>query len=68
MKEMTDTIDLRPFSTRQNFPRGATFSLFKDQLAGSGHQKTKENIIPCGKFHLVENGLNTSNHRRSTHQ
>ena len=24
----------------------------------SGHQKTKENIIPCGKFRLVENDPN----------
>ena len=31
------------------------FLLFKDQLAESGHQKTKENIIPRGKFRLVEN-------------
>ena len=31
------------------------FSLFKDQLAESGCQKTKENIIPHGKFHLVKN-------------
>ena len=28
---------------------------FKDQLAESGRQKTKENIIPRGKFRLVEN-------------
>ena len=27
--------------------------LFEDQLAESGHQKTKENIIPRGKFRLV---------------
>ena len=32
------------------------FLLFKDQLAESGRQKkTKENIIPRGKFRLVEN-------------
>ena len=31
------------------------FLLFKDQLAESGRQKTKENIIPSGKFRLVEN-------------
>ena len=43
------------FSTRQNFPRGATFSLFKDQLVESGHQKTKENITPRRKFLLVGN-------------
>ena len=29
----------------------------KDQLAESGCQKTKENIIPRGKFRLVENDL-----------
>ena len=32
------------------------FLLFKDQLVESGRQKTKENIILCRKFHLVENG------------
>ena len=31
------------------------FLLFKDQLAESGRQKTKENIIPRGKFRQVEN-------------
>ena len=31
------------------------FLLFKDQLAESGRRKTKENIIPRGKFRLVEN-------------
>ena len=46
-----------------HFPPGGIFRaeryflLFKDQLAESGSQKTKENIIPRGKFHLVENGL-----------
>ena len=45
---------LRPFSTWRNFPRGGHFLLFKDQLAESGRQKTKENI-PLGKFRLVEN-------------
>ena len=30
--------------------------MFKDQLAESGSQKTKEDIIPGGKFRLVENG------------
>ena len=49
-------IGSRPFSTGLNFPRGATFLFFKDQLAESGRQKTKENIIPRGKFRLVENG------------
>ena len=29
---------------------------YKDQLAESGRQKTKENISPRGKFRLVENG------------
>ena len=44
-----------------HFPLGGIFRaerhflLFKDQLAESGHQKTKENIIPRGKFRLVEN-------------
>ena len=34
------------------------FLLFKDQLAESGRQKIKENIIPRGKFLLVENDPN----------
>ena len=34
------------------------FLLFKDRLAESGRQITKENITPRGKFRLVENGLN----------
>ena len=44
-----------------HFPLGGIFReerhflLFKDQLAESGRQKTKENIIPRGKFRLVEN-------------
>ena len=44
-----------------HFPLGGIFlaerhvPLFKDQLAESGRQKTKENIIPRGKFRLVEN-------------
>ena len=43
------------------FPLGGIFRaerhflLFKDQLAESGRQKTKENIISRGKFRLVEN-------------
>ena len=43
------------------FPLGGIFRaeqhflLFKDQLAESGRQKTKENIIQRGKFRLVEN-------------
>ena len=47
-----------------HFPLGGIFRverhflLFKDQLAESGRQKTKENIIPCGKFRLVENDPN----------
>ena len=32
------------------------FLLLKDQLEERGSQKTKENIIPLGKFPLVENG------------
>ena len=46
-----------------HFPLGGIFSaerhflLSKDQLAGNGRQKTKENIIPRGKFRLVLNGL-----------
>ena len=31
------------------------FLLFKDQLAESGRRKTKEIIVPRGKFRLVEN-------------
>ena len=47
--------------TESHFPLGGIFHaerhflLFKDQLAESGRQKTKENIIPRGKFRLVEN-------------
>ena len=46
-----------------NFPLGGSFRtkrhflLFKDQLAESGHQKTKENIIPRRKFRLVKKAL-----------
>ena len=46
-----------------HFPIGGIFRaerhflLFKDQLAENGRQKTKENIIPSRKFHLVENSL-----------
>ena len=40
------------------FRRERHFLLFKDRLEESGCQKTKENIIPLGKFRLVENGLN----------
>ena len=46
-----------------NFPLGGIFGaerhflLFKDQLAESGRQKTKENIIPRGNFLLIETGL-----------
>ena len=48
-----------------HFPLGRIFRaerhflLFKDQLAESGRRKTKEYIIPRGKFRLVENGLGT---------
>ena len=44
-----------------HFPPGGIFRaerhflLFKDQLEESVCQKTKENIIPRGKFRLVEN-------------
>ena len=38
------------------------FLLFKDQLAESGHQKTKENVLPCGKFPLVENSQKATSH------
>ena len=47
-----------------HFPLGGIFRAarhflsFKDQLAVSRHQKTKENIIPRGKFRLVENSPN----------
>ena len=38
------------------FPaRSDIFFCLKDQLAESGRQKTKENIIPRGKFRPVEN-------------
>ena len=52
---------VRKFSTKGHFPLGGIFRperhflLFKDRLAESGRQKTKENIIPRGKFVLVEN-------------
>ena len=36
------------------------FLLFKDQLADSGCQKTKEHIIPRGKFRPVENDPKTA--------
>ena len=55
--------------SKGHFPIGGIFLtelhflLFKDQLAESGRQKTKENIIPRGKFRLVENGPK----RRCTH-
>ena len=47
--------------TESYFPLGGIFRaerhflLFKDRLTESGRQKTKENIIPRGKFLLVEN-------------
>ena len=40
---------LRPFSIGQNF------LLFEDKLAEGMHQKTKEIIVPRGKFCIVEN-------------
>ena len=51
-------------SSEGYFPLGGIFRaerhfpLFKDQLAESGRQKTKENIIPRGKFRPVENDPN----------
>ena len=48
-------ISFKAIFRRRNFPHGATFSLFKDQLAESGRQKTKENIILRGIFLLAEN-------------
>ena len=50
------------WNSEGHFPLGGIFReerhflLFKDKLAESGSQKTKENIIPRGKFRLVENG------------
>ena len=46
---------------KDHFPLGGIFRperhflLLKDQLAESRRQKTKENIIPGGKFRQVEN-------------
>ena len=51
-----------------HFPLGRIFRaerhflLFKDQLAESGRQKTKENIVPRGKFRPVETGLKAGNY------
>ena len=56
-------IMLRPFSTRRLFRAERHFLLFKDPLAESGHQKTKENLAPRGKFRLVKNGLNAERFR-----
>ena len=39
--------------------------LFKDQSAESGRRKTKENIIPRGKFRLVENSPNRWKSKRN---
>ena len=53
--------DTRQFGHKGHFALGGIFGaerhflLFKDQLAESGRQKTKENIILRGKFRLVEN-------------
>ena len=33
------------------FPAERNFLLFEQQLAKSSHQKTKEIIVPCEKFH-----------------
>ena len=57
-----DLVSTCPYECKGHFPLGGIFRaerhflLFKDQLAESGRQKTKENIIPRGKFRLVENG------------
>ena len=53
---------------KDHFPLGGIFRaerhflLFKDQLAESGHQKTKENIIPRGKFRQWETALKATSH------
>ena len=50
------------------FPLGGIFHmerhflLFKDKLEEGGLQKTEENIILRGKFHLVETALITEFH------
>ena len=46
---------LRYFPPGGIFRAERNFLLFKDQLAESERQKTKENIIPRGKFCPVEN-------------
>ena len=52
------SLSVKVFSTRRNFFRAERhFLLFDDQLAVSGREKTKENIIPQGKFRPVDNGL-----------
>ena len=57
-------LDAKTAKTKGHFPLGGIFRaeghflLFKDQLAESGRQKTKENIIPRGKFHPVDNDPN----------
>ena len=56
---------LGSFSTGRIFLAERYFLLFKDQLAESGRQKAKENIIPRGKFRLVENDPNASSTARS---
>ena len=63
--EQASTLDFKDAAARElvlrHFPVSGIFLterhflLFKDQLAESGRQKTKENIIPRGKFRLVEN-------------
>ena len=51
------------WDTKGRFLPGRIFrgeeGVFKDQLPESGRQKTKEIIVPRGRFHLVENHLNT---------
>ena len=49
---------------RPNVKAERYFLMFKDQLAESGRQKSKENIIPRGKFRPVENDPNASSTAR----
>ena len=56
-----DIVIFELHTTQGYFPLGGIFRaerhflLFKDQLGESERQKTKENIIPRGKFRLVDN-------------
>ena len=66
MKEAWTLEVILAINLKGHFPLGGIFRaerhffLYKDQLAGSGRQKTKENINPRGKFHLVENSSQTA--------